>query len=72
MLDFDGDDMISSSDLKTVITRLTGENSLNDEEMQQLIDSVSSFTRTSKCTHKDEFWNENEVEGRGSLCICVL
>ncbi|XP_025109694.1 calcium and integrin-binding protein 1-like isoform X2 [Pomacea canaliculata] len=38
--DFDGDDMISSSDLKTVITRLTGENSLNDEEMQQLIDSI--------------------------------
>ena len=39
--DFDGDDMISSTDLKEVINRLTGdENTLSEEQMQQLIDNV--------------------------------
>lgn len=38
--DFDEDDMISSDDLKEVVNRLTGEQHLNDEEMQQLIDNI--------------------------------
>lgn len=39
--DFDGDDMISSADLKEVISRLTGEgNGLSEEQMQQLIDNI--------------------------------
>ncbi|KAK7100069.1 calcium and integrin-binding protein 1-like [Littorina saxatilis] len=39
--DFDGDDMLSSADLKELISRLTGEdNALNEEQMQQLIDNI--------------------------------
>ena len=39
--DFDGDDMISTSDLKEIINRLTGEqNCLGEEYVQQLIDNV--------------------------------
>ena len=41
MADFDGDDMISSADLKEVINRLTGQDHLlSEEQMQQLIDNV--------------------------------
>ena len=41
MADFDGDDMISSTDLKEVINRLTGQDHLlTEEQMQQLIDNV--------------------------------
>ncbi|XP_013404296.1 calcium and integrin-binding protein 1 isoform X3 [Lingula anatina] len=38
--DFDEDDMISSNDLKEVIDRLTGEQRLGEEDMQQLIDNM--------------------------------
>lgn len=38
--DFDEDDMISSRDLKEVVDRLTGDQRLEDEDMQQLIDNV--------------------------------
>ena len=39
--DFDGDDMISSADLKELVNRLTGaENSLSEEQVQQLVDNV--------------------------------
>ncbi|KAK3090178.1 hypothetical protein FSP39_009805 [Pinctada imbricata] len=38
--DFDEDDVISSDDLKQVVNRLTGEQQLNEEEMQQLIDNI--------------------------------
>ncbi|XP_059151752.1 calcium and integrin-binding protein 1-like [Physella acuta] len=38
--DFDGDDMISDSDLKQVIESLIGSNHLTEDEMQQLIDSI--------------------------------
>ena len=42
MADFDGDDMISSGDLKNVINRLTGpDDVLDEEQIQQLIDNVS-------------------------------
>lgn len=40
-LDFDEDDMISSKDLKEVVDRLTGDQTLDNEDMQQLIDNVS-------------------------------
>ena len=43
--DFDDDNMISSRDLVEIIKRITtaddNSDSLNDEEMQQLIDNVS-------------------------------
>ncbi|KAK7100973.1 calcium and integrin-binding protein 1-like [Littorina saxatilis] len=39
--DFDGDDMISSNDLKEVINRLTGDdNAFTEGEMQLLIDNI--------------------------------
>lgn len=38
--DFDEDDMISSEDLKMVVDRLTGDQKLNEDEMQQLIDNI--------------------------------
>ncbi|CAG5128705.1 unnamed protein product [Candidula unifasciata] len=38
--DFDGDDLISDSDLKMVIERLVGENPLTNDELQQLIDNI--------------------------------
>lgn len=38
--DFDEDDMISDQDLKEVVDRLTGEQKLSKDEMQQLIDNV--------------------------------
>jgi calcium and integrin-binding protein 1 len=41
--DFDGDDLISDSDLKRVVESLVGqekENKLSDDEMQQLIDNI--------------------------------
>ncbi|KAK6179731.1 hypothetical protein SNE40_012026 [Patella caerulea] len=38
--DFDEDDMISGSDLKEVVDRLTGEQNLSEEDMQQLIDNI--------------------------------
>lgn len=49
MLDFDEDDMISQNDLKMVIQRLAGKNSFSEEQMQHMIDNVSSFTNTSRC-----------------------
>ncbi|KAH3696336.1 calcium and integrin-binding protein 1-like [Dreissena polymorpha] len=38
--DFDEDDMISSKDLKEVVDKLTGEQQLPEEDMQQLIDNI--------------------------------
>lgn len=38
--DFDGDDMLGVTDLRQVIERLTGENRLNENEMQHLIQNV--------------------------------
>ncbi|XP_063431242.1 calcium and integrin-binding protein 1-like [Mytilus trossulus] len=38
--DFDEDDMISDQDLKEVVDRLTGEQNLSKDEMQQLIDNI--------------------------------
>ena len=38
--DFDENDMISSDDLKKVVDRLTGDQKLNENEMQQLIDNI--------------------------------
>lgn len=46
--DFDEDDMISSRDLREVVNRLTGEQELSDEDMQQLIDNVSYWTNNLK------------------------
>jgi hypothetical protein len=43
LTDFDGDDLISDSDLKQVIESLTGSNHLTEDEMQQLIDNVSQI-----------------------------
>ena len=43
-LDFDGDDMISSADLRDVIDCLTGEQKLSEEDMEQLIDNVSRLS----------------------------
>ena len=42
-VDFDEDDLISSRDLKEVIDRLTGEQQLSNEDMNQLIDNVSKI-----------------------------
>ena len=42
--------MISSRDLKEVVDRLTGEQKLTDEDMQQLIDNVRHHRReTWRC-----------------------
>lgn len=38
--DFDEDDVINGKDLKEVINRLTGDQALNDEEMEQLIQNI--------------------------------
>ncbi|XP_002731705.1 calcium and integrin-binding family member 2-like [Saccoglossus kowalevskii] len=38
--DFNEDDFIDSADLKEVVGRLTGDQSLTDEDMQQLIDNI--------------------------------
>ncbi|ELT89640.1 hypothetical protein CAPTEDRAFT_187031 [Capitella teleta] len=38
--DFDGDDLISSDDLKQVIDRLTGDQKLPEEDMQQMIENI--------------------------------
>lgn len=38
--DFDGDDVISSDDLKQVINRLTGDQQLSPDDMNQLIQNV--------------------------------
>ena len=43
--DFDEDDFVSSADLRQVINRLTGEQQLSDEDMQQLINNVSDIKR---------------------------
>lgn len=48
--DFDEDDMISDQDLKEVVDRLTGEQKLSKDEMQQLIDNVGI---TCKITTKN-------------------
>lgn len=40
IFDFDGDDMLGVSDLKQVIERLTGPNSLDDSDIKQLIQNV--------------------------------
>ncbi|XP_033645070.1 calcium and integrin-binding protein 1-like [Asterias rubens] len=40
--DFDDDDFISSADLRECVNKLTGEQHLSDEDMQQLIDNVLS------------------------------
>ena len=50
--DFDEDDMISSRDLKEVVDRLTGEQKLTDEDMQQLIDNVSLRNETELAISK--------------------
>ncbi|KAK2186545.1 hypothetical protein NP493_196g00004 [Ridgeia piscesae] len=39
--DFDGDDMINKDDLKKVINRLTGSQSLEETDMDQLINNAS-------------------------------
>lgn len=39
-VDFDGDDMLGSSDLKQVINRLTGENKLSEGEMNILVQNI--------------------------------
>ncbi|ESP05466.1 hypothetical protein LOTGIDRAFT_228042 [Lottia gigantea] len=38
--DFDEDDYISAGDLKEVIDKLTGDQKLSEEDMQQLIDNI--------------------------------
>uniref|UniRef100_A0A2C9LDE1 EF-hand domain-containing protein n=1 Tax=Biomphalaria glabrata TaxID=6526 RepID=A0A2C9LDE1_BIOGL len=38
--DFDGDDLISDSDIKQVIECLIGSNELTEDEMHQLIDNI--------------------------------
>lgn len=38
--DFDGDDYITSGDLRQLITRLTGDQQLSSDEMQQLINDI--------------------------------
>ncbi|XP_022903559.1 calcium and integrin-binding protein 1-like [Onthophagus taurus] len=40
IFDFDGDDMLGTSDIKQVIERLIGGNKLNDREMDHLIQNV--------------------------------
>ncbi|KAG5896815.1 hypothetical protein JTB14_032057 [Gonioctena quinquepunctata] len=40
IFDFDGDDMLGVSDLKKVVKRLTGENKLNESEMNMLIQNI--------------------------------
>ena len=65
--DFDEDDMISSRDLKEVVDRLTGEQTLSDEDMQQLIDNVSYREETGiggrkssrKCMYRKDFYPRN-------------
>ena len=48
--DFDGDDMISIPDMKNVINRLTGEQQLSDEDMDQLIENVRPVRLLERCT----------------------
>ncbi|RUS69442.1 hypothetical protein EGW08_022794 [Elysia chlorotica] len=38
--DFDGDDLISDTDLQNVIEKLTGANQLSEADMQQLIENI--------------------------------
>ncbi|GJQ66858.1 hypothetical protein Trydic_g7884 [Trypoxylus dichotomus] len=40
IFDFDGDDMLGTSDLKQVIERLLGNNKLTEREMQHLIQNI--------------------------------
>ncbi|KRT81277.1 HLH domain-containing protein [Oryctes borbonicus] len=40
IFDFDGDDMLGTSDLKQVIERLLGSNKLTEREMQHLIQNI--------------------------------
>lgn len=40
IIDFDGDDMLGVSDLKQVINKLTGDNKLNETEMNWLIQNI--------------------------------
>ncbi|KAJ8939945.1 hypothetical protein NQ318_007873 [Aromia moschata] len=40
IFDFDGDDMLGASDLKQVISKLTGENKLTESEMNWLIQNI--------------------------------
>lgn len=47
-IDFDEDDVISGKDLKEVINRLTGDQALNDEEMEQLIQNVRKLGKKKK------------------------
>lgn len=48
-IDFDEDDVISGKDLREVINRLTGEQALNDEEMEQLIQNVRKRGKKMTC-----------------------
>lgn len=47
-IDFDEDDVINGKDLKEVINRLTGDQALNDEEMEQLIQNVRKLGKKKK------------------------
>lgn len=47
-IDFDEDDVISGKDLREVINRLTGDQALNDEEMEQLIQNVRKLGKKKK------------------------
>lgn len=40
ILDYDGDDMLGVSDLKKVITKLTGDHKLSETEINMLIENV--------------------------------
>ena len=70
MADFDGDDMISSADLKEVINRLTGlDHLLSEEQMQQLIDNVSLVFSASVVSFVSSFFCVQLL-----LCsnVCIL
>lgn len=47
-IDFDEDDVINGKDLREVINRLTGDQALNDEEMEQLIQNVRKLGKKKK------------------------
>ena len=49
LADFDNDDMISAADLKELIDRLTGEEELTDDDLDQLISNVSSDYNRTPC-----------------------
>lgn len=42
-LDFDEDDMISEEDVKEVVNRLTGDQRLSDDQLNQLVKNVGIY-----------------------------